>query len=93
MPRPLALNSATSSPSRFLIWAVARTAASWVTSVKIFFSASVRRFQTCGAICVTRPSTMWPVSMMCFCTSKNFLASIVVSGFSWASTVPFCSAR
>jgi hypothetical protein len=36
---------------------------------------------------------MWPVSEMFFCTSKNFLASMVGSGFSCASTVPFCSAR
>ena len=51
-PRPFFLNSSTSSPSRFLIVALARAAASWLTSVKIFFSASVSLFQTCGATCV-----------------------------------------
>ena len=44
-------------------------AASRATSEKIFFSASLSLFHTCGATCVVRPSTMWPVSMMCFCTS------------------------
>jgi hypothetical protein len=46
-----------------------------------------------GETTVSSESTMWPVRMMFFCTSKNFLASMVGSGFSCASTVPFCSAR
>ena len=67
--RPFLRNSSASSASRFLMSLVAPAAASCITSVKIFFSASVSFDQTCGATCVASASTMWPVRMMFFWTS------------------------
>ena len=90
---PRFLNSSTSRVSEAMISRPVFSAASCITSPNIFFSSADRRPQSWPDTTVSSESTMWPVSEMFFCTSKNFFASMVGSGFSWASTVPLCSAR
>ena len=72
---------------------MARSAASISTSRNTPRSASDSfRHVPCDTM-VSRLSVMWPVSEMWVCTSWNFLAWMVGSGFSCPSTVPLWSAR
>ena len=90
---PFFLNSSTRRASEAMISRPVFSAASSITSPKIFFSSADSLPHSWPDTTVSSESTMWPVSEMFFCTSKNFFASMVGSGFSCASTVPFCSAR
>src|SRR6218665_1905996 len=77
---PLFLNSCTRRASAARTSWPALSAASCITAPKTFLSSSESLAHSVPEQMVKSDSTMWPVSEMFFCTSKNFLASIVGSG-------------